>query len=96
MAFETPTLRPDSDIEPAFWRCLCGRPIYEHGRLGKDGNQLWMGCAATSCEKYRASDGSGWPNLNTGAVPEEPTDLDIDTAHWVGGQVLLSTDEPSL
>lgn len=95
MAFEAPTLKPDPDVDLAFWRCVCGHPIYEHGRLGKDGNQLWVGCSC-GCEKYRASDGSGWPNLNTGAVPEEPTDLDVDSEHWVGGRVYLSGDEPPL
>jgi hypothetical protein len=96
MAFEAPMLKPEVDFDPVFWRCLCGRPIWEHGRLGKDGNQLWMGCSMTACEKYRASDGSPWPTNNAGAIPEDPTDLHVDTEHWVDGQVVLSTDEPSL
>ena len=71
---------------------MCGESIYNHGRLGKDGNQLWMGCSATGCEKFRASDGSGWPIMNLGATLGEPADLGVDSVHWVGGRVRLSSE----
>jgi hypothetical protein len=77
----------------AFGTCLCGCPIYDHGRMHKDGNEVWVGCRTCGdCTTYRASDGSQWPNVYSGAVPADPTDLHINTDAWVDGQVRLSRD----
>lgn len=82
----------------AFGQCECGHRIYTHGRLGKDGNQVWMGCNTTDCPctTYHASDGSQWPNTHSGPVPPEPADLDRNSDHWIDGQVYLTDDEPPL
>jgi hypothetical protein len=92
--FVAPPLRADA----SFHRCECGHSIYDHGRLGKDGNQLWVGCHSRNCEctTFRASDGSPWPTNNAGATLDDPQDLDLDTVHWIDGRVYLSTDEPPL
>lgn len=93
-AFVAPPIRPPADA--IFWRCLCGAAIWQHGRYGKDGNQIWAGCSSTGCEKFRASDGSMWPNNHQGATLDEPADLDLDTVHWIDGRVYLTTDDPPL
>ncbi len=94
----TTFVAPPLPAHACFHRCECGHAIYDHGRLGKDGNQLWVGCHARDCgcDTFRASDGSPWPTNNAGAVPADPTDLHINTDHWIDGQVFLSTDEPPL
>ena len=73
----------------AFGICLCGCAIYDHGRLHKDGNEVWVGCRTCDCTQFKASDGSQWPNVYSGAVPADPTDLDVNTEAWVDRQVLL-------
>lgn len=95
MTFEAPPLKPCAPA--AFGLCTCDHRIYDHGRIGKDGNQVWTGCRHCDCTTYRASDGSAWPNFHGGATPQDPTDLDVDTDAWVDGQVLLSHErEPDL
>ena len=81
----------------AFGTCECGCRIYDHGRMHKDGNEVWAGCRnCPDCVKFRASDGSQWPYVFGGPVPDEPTDLDRNSDHWIDGQVYLTTDEPPL
>lgn len=82
----------------AFGRCECSHAIYDHGRVNMDGNQVWVGCKhCDDCLTFRAADGSRWPNVSTGAVPEEPTDLDRNSEAWVDGQVLLEHErEPDI
>lgn len=81
----------------AFGTCECGCRIYDHGRIHKDGNEVWVGCNhCGDCNEFKASDGSRWPNVSTGAVPDEPADLHINTDHWIDGQVYLTGDEPPL
>jgi hypothetical protein len=87
--FVAPPVRIPADA--VFYRCRCGAPIWEHGR---GSNQVWGGCSTTDCEKYRASDGSSWPNNHAGATLDAPTDLDVNTDHWIDRRVYLSTDEP--
>jgi hypothetical protein len=83
-----PRIPPDA----IFYRCECGAPIWDHGR---GSNQVWGG-TTNGCEKFHASDGSSWPNNHDGATLDEPTDLDLDTVHWIDGRVYLSGDEPPL
>jgi hypothetical protein len=93
--FVAPPLRIPPDA--IFYRCECGAPIWEHGRYGKDGNQIWAGSSSTGCEKFRASDGSPWPNNHQGATLDDPQDLDLDSVHWIDGQVVLSHErEPDV
>lgn len=74
-------------------RCRCGHPLYDHGRLGKDGNQVWVGCrACDGCEAFRDADGSAWPTDYAGATLGDPTDLDVNSDHWVDGEVVLATE----
>jgi hypothetical protein len=82
-----------------FGMCECGHPIYEHGRIQKDGNQVWVACRILDCgcTAFRASDGSLWPEVHKGATLDTPDDLDRDTDAWVGGQVLLAHErEPDV
>ena len=48
-----------------FWRCACGHPIYDHGRIRPSGvpHYVYMACREHDClcSQYRAEDGSGWP-----------------------------------
>jgi hypothetical protein len=89
---------PIPEAPGSFGRCLCGCPIYDHGRIHKDGNEVWVGCKIAGCEctQFKASDGSQWPNVYGGPVPDEPTDLDRNSDHWIDGQVYLTGDEPPL
>lgn len=50
-------------IPPAWSICECGAPFYDHGRYNKDGGTVYAGCGYSDCDKFTASDGSGWPNL---------------------------------
>lgn len=79
-----------------FGTCKCGHRIYDHSRHTKDGNYVWAGCRTVGCvcTIYRASDGSSWPNSHQGASPDDPTDLHVNTDHWVDGEVVL-TDPPA-
>jgi hypothetical protein len=83
-------LPPAPPAEPSFGVCVCGAPIYQHGRYNTDGNIIYAGCASTGCTTYRASDGSGWPNNYGGATLDDPADLHVNTDHWVDGRVVLS------
>lgn len=96
-AFVSPVPAPEPTPD-AFGMCECGHRIYDHGRYGKDGNQIWAGCKLDDCDctRFAASDGSQWPNTYGGATLDEPTDLDVNTDHWIDGQVYLTGDEPPL
>lgn len=97
-AFNAPADVPEP-APGAFGQCECGHRIYTHGRLGKDGNQVWVGCNVRDCgcSTYRASDGSAWPNVYAKAAPADPDDLDRNTDAWVDGQVLLEHErEPDI
>ena len=83
----------------AFGACECGCPIYTHGRVNMDGNQVWKGCRVNGCDctSFKASDGSSWPNVYASAVPGDPTDLDVNSEAWVDGEVVLSHErEPDV
>ena len=97
MTFAAPATVPDP-TPGAFGRCECGCPIYDHGRMHKDGNEIYVGCRhCDHCTKFVASDGSAWPNVYSGAAPADPTDLDVNTDAWVDGQVLLEHErEPDI
>lgn len=49
-----------------FWLCECDHPLYEHSRRKPPGapEDEYVGCRrpGCDCEKFRAQDGSGWPN----------------------------------
>ena len=80
MTFTAPVTVP-APAPDAFGRCECEHPIYTHGRVNMDGNQVWDGCRLNGCEcaTFKASDGSHWPNVYATAVPADPTDLDRDS-----------------
>ena len=96
MTFAAPSNLPEP-LPGAFGRCECGCPIYTHGRINMDGNQVWKGCRDCDCASFKASDGSAWPNVYAGAAPADPTELDRDSDAWVDGQVVLSHErEPDV
>jgi len=95
-AFQAPVDVPEPS-PGAFGTCECGCQIYGHGRLHKDGNEVWVGCRnCGDCVQFKASDGSAWPNVYASAAPADPTDLGRNTDHWIDGQVYLTDDEPPL
>lgn len=96
MTFTAPANVPEPS-PGAFGRCECGCAIYDHGRLHKDGNEVWVGCRNCDCTTFKASDGTAWPNVYSGAVPGDPTDLHVNTEAWVDGEVLLAHErEPDV
>jgi hypothetical protein len=97
-AFQAPVDVPAPPAD-AFGRCECSHPIYDHGRVNMDGNQVWKGCKRDGCPctAFKASDGSTWPNVYASAAPADPTDLDVNSDAWVDGQVVLSHErEPDV
>jgi hypothetical protein len=96
VTFTAPSSVPEPSLG-AWGTCECGCPIWTHGRHNQDGNQVWVGCRhCDDCTTFKASDGSQWPNVYSGAAPSDPTDLDRNTDHWIDGQVYLTGDEPPL
>lgn len=62
----------------AFGTCLCGHPIYDHGRRtlpSSGGLQEYTGCRLQGClcDKFRASDGSAWPTGPARPIEPEPS-----------------------
>jgi hypothetical protein len=85
-------------MDASFGACACGHPIYEHGRVNKDGNQVWSACRILDCGclTFRASDGSLWPEIHKGATLDDPDDLDRNTDAWVDGRVMLEHERATV